>query len=332
MSLIKTLDEIDAILTEKVSLLTTKEEIIETKEQFFGKKGRISQVMKGLKSATVEEKPKVGQKVNELKQKYLSTFDKKLKSIEIDDMNKKLSQESIDISLPGNRTNIGCLHPIKKAEQELVSICENMGFSVAQGPIIEDMFHNFEALNIPESHPSRDMHDTFYLSDKEVMRTHTSSVQIRYMKEHDPPIKIVAPGQVFRCDADRTHSPMFHQLEGLYVNTKVSLPELKYTLETLLKTFFDDDFPIRYRSSYFPFTEPSFEVDVLFSKTGEWMEVLGAGMVHRNVFRSVNYNPDQVTGFAFGLGIDRLAMLKYGIQDIRAFYENDIRFLRQGVR
>ena len=227
--------------------------------------------------------------------------------------------------------DIGAMHPMKKAEAELVHICESLGFSVASGPIIEDMFHNFEALNIPDSHPSRDMHDTFYLEQDRVMRTHTSSVQIRYMKDNPPPVKIIAPGQVFRCDADRTHSPMFHQLEGLYVNEGVSLPELKFTLETLLKTFFEDDFPIRYRSSYFPFTEPSFEVDVQFKSTGEWMEVLGAGMVHRNVFRSVNYDPDQVTGFAFGLGIDRLAMLKYGIQDIRAFYDNDIRFLRQGA-
>ena len=287
--------------------------------------------MQGIREASNEEKPLVGQKVNEIKQKYLGSFDKKIKALEEARLNQQLASESIDITLPGDRMDIGAMHPIKKAEAELVHICESLGFSVASGPIIEDMFHNFEALNIPDSHPSRDMHDTFYLEQDRVMRTHTSSVQIRYMKDNPPPVKIIAPGQVFRCDADRTHSPMFHQLEGLYVNEGVSLPELKFTLETLLKTFFEDDFPIRYRSSYFPFTEPSFEVDVQFKSTGEWMEVLGAGMVHRNVFRSVNYDPDQVTGFAFGLGIDRLAMLKYGIQDIRAFYDNDIRFLRQGA-
>ena len=331
MSLLNQLEQIDTDLNKYVEELSSIELILETKELFFGKKGRISQVMQQMKHASPEEKPQVGQKVNQLKSKYLSAFDDKIEVLEKIALDAKLKSEAIDISLPGNRFEIGAMHPIKKAEKELVEICERLGFSVASGPIIEDMFHNFEALNIPETHPSRDMHDTFYLADKKVMRTHTSSVQIRYMEQHQPPIKIIAPGQVFRCDADRTHSPMFHQLEGLYVNEHVSLPELKYTLEKLLKQFFNDDFPIRYCSSYFPFTEPSFEVDVKFSKTGEWMEVLGAGMVHRNVFRAVSYNPDQVTGFAFGLGIDRLAMLKYGITDIRAFYENDVRFLRQGI-
>lgn len=331
MSLLKQLEGIDEELSQKIQHISTIDQISKIKETFFGKKGKVSQVMQGIKNADPEEKPHIGQKVNELKKKYLGSFDEKIKRLELESLNQKLNAESIDISLPGSRPDIGVSHPIKMAERELISICESLGFSVASGPIIEDMFHNFEALNIPESHPSRDMHDTFYLDNNEVMRTHTSSVQIRYMEKNTPPIKIIAPGQVFRCDADRTHSPMFHQLEGLYVNQGVCLPELKYTLETLLRTFFNDDFPIRYRSSYFPFTEPSFEVDVQFSKTGEWMEVLGAGMVHRNVFRSVNYDPDEVTGFAFGLGIDRLAMLKYGIQDIRAFYENDIRFLRQGI-
>jgi phenylalanyl-tRNA synthetase alpha chain len=331
MSLLEKLDHIDQDLKRQVNDVSTIDQIIELKESFFGKKGKISQVMQGIREATNDEKPLVGQKINEIKQKYLGSFDKKIKVLEEARLNQQLANESIDITLPGDRMDIGAMHPIKRAEAELANICESLGFSVASGPIIEDMFHNFEALNIPESHPSRDMHDTFYLDKNRVMRTHISSVQIRYMTGHQPPIKIIAPGQVFRCDADRTHSPMFHQLEGLYVNQGVSLPELKFTLETLLKTFFEDDFPIRYRSSYFPFTEPSFEVDVQFKSTGEWMEVLGAGMVHRNVFRSVNYDPDQVTGFAFGLGIDRLAMLKYGIQDIRAFYDNDIRFLRQGA-
>ena len=287
--------------------------------------------MQGIRDASNDEKPLVGQKVNELKSKYLATFDKKIKDIEHQLLQQQLIKQSIDITLPGNRPNIGVEHPLRRAERELVLICESLGFSVATGPIIEDMFHNFEALNIPETHPARDMHDTFYLDGHRVLRTHTSSVQIRFMKNHEPPIKIVAPGQVFRCDSDRTHSPMFHQLEGLYVNEQVSLPELKHTLETLLTLFFGENVPIRYRSSYFPFTEPSFEVDIQFKKTGEWMEVLGAGMVHRNVFRSVEYNPDEITGFAFGLGIDRLAMIKYGIEDIRSFYENDIRFIRQGV-
>ena len=330
MSLIEQLNSIDQDLESQVKDVISIDQLTELKESFFGKKGRISQVMQGIRNASNEEKPLVGQRVNELKQKYLGSIEQKLKTLEAEKLNQQLAADAVDITRPGDRVDIGAMHPIKRAEKELVAICESMGFSVADGPIIEDMFHNFEALNIPDSHPSRDMHDTFYLKDDHVMRTHTSSVQIRYMTQNQPPIKIIAPGQVFRCDADRTHSPMFHQLEGLYVNNNVTLPELKYALETLLKTFFDDDFPIRYRSSYFPFTEPSFEVDVQFKGSGEWMEVLGAGMVHRNVFRSVNYDPDQVSGFAFGLGIDRLAMLKYGIKDIRAFYENDTRFLRQG--
>ena len=331
MSIIDELNQINSEL-EAISFESqTKEDVINLKESFFGKKGKISQVMQQIRFATNEEKPLVGKKVNEMKGQFLSSFDKQIALLEQAELNQKLMNEKVDISLPARRPAFGGLHPIRKAEYELVQICESLGFSVAAGPIIEDMFHNFEALNIPESHPSRDMHDTFYLSDEKVLRTHTSSVQIRYMKTNTPPIKIIAPGQVFRSDQDRTHSPMFHQLEGLYINQKVTLPELKYALETILKTFFEDDFPIRYRSSYFPFTEPSFEVDVKFSSTGEWMEVLGAGMVHRNVLSSVDINPDEYSGFAFGLGIDRLAMLKYGITDIRAFYENDIRFLRQGV-
>ncbi len=330
MSIIDDLTNIAGDLQKKATLELSMEEVLDLKESFFGKKGKINEVMKNIRFASNEEKPLVGKKVNELKQKYLASLDEKIKTLEKAKLNEQLMNQRIDITLPGRRVSFGDLHPIRKAEYELVQICESMGFSVATGPIIEDMFHNFEALNIPETHPSRDMHDTFYLANDKVLRTHTSSVQIRYMQNNRPPIKIVAPGQVFRSDQDRTHSPMFHQLEGLYINHNVTLPELKYALERILKQFFNDDFPIRYRSSYFPFTEPSFEVDVKFSSTGEWMEVLGAGMVHRNVLRSVDLDPDTYTGFAFGLGIDRLAMLKYGISDIRAFYENDIRFLRQG--
>jgi phenylalanyl-tRNA synthetase alpha chain len=330
MSLLQDLQEIDDDLCKIIAKISTADEINQLKDSFFGKKGRLSCVMQQIRSATPEEKPLIGQKVNEIKSKYLGIFDDTLARLQSNEIDRQLSREAIDITLPGHRWDIGQTHPIREAENELIRICESMGFSVATGPIVEDMFHNFQALNIPETHPSRDMHDTFYLGQNMVLRTHTSSVQIRYMTRTQPPFKIVSPGPVFRCDSDRTHSPMFHQLEGLYVNHQVSLPELKYTLEQLLTAFFNEKFPIRYRSSYFPFTEPSFEVDVKFKKTGEWMEVLGAGMVHRNVFRSVNYNPDQVTGFAFGLGVDRLAMLKYGVEDIRSFYENDIRFIRKG--
>jgi phenylalanyl-tRNA synthetase alpha chain len=314
-----------------VNGLNSIEEIIKIKDSFFGKTGKISEVMKDIRHATVEEKPLIGQKVNEIKQKYLGSFDEKIKKIQQDEQNKKLLNEAVDITLPSNRSSAGKAHPIHLAEEELVRICESMGFSVASGPIIEDEFHNFEALNIPDTHPSRDMHDTFYLTDNQLLRTHTSSVQIRYMKQHQPPIKIIAPGQVFRSDADRTHSPMFHQLEGLYVDKDVSVTDLKFALETLLHTFFTSEFDIRFRSSYFPFTEPSFEVDVAFNQSGEpeWMEVLGAGMVHHNVLKAVDVDPEVYSGYAFGLGIDRLAMLKYNIRDIRSFYDNDSRFLRQ---
>jgi phenylalanyl-tRNA synthetase alpha chain len=331
MSLLQQLDQIEQDLDAQSKTLQSIDQIQDYKDTFFGKKGRISQVMQQLKQATAEEKPLVGQKVNALKQAYLSSLDQKVKDIEAEALNQKLAQEAVDITLPADRPALGHMHPIQRAEAELVDICASLGFSVASGPIIEDEFHNFEALNIPPTHPSRDMHDTFYLSNQMLLRTHTSSVQIRYAKTHQPPIKIVAPGNVFRCDADRTHSPMFHQLEGLYIDTNVTLPQLKYCLQTLLNQFFNNDLPMRYRSSYFPFTEPSFEVDVSFSNDNtEWMEVLGAGMVHHNVLRSMGYNPEEVSGFAFGLGIDRLAMLKYGIRDIRAFYENDTRFLTQG--
>ncbi len=330
MSLLDELQEIDEELCQ-LKTLNTIDEIIKVKDAYFGKGGKISNVMKNIRDVASDEKPLIGKKVNEIKEKHLGSLDEKMTEIERKNLNEKLLKESIDISLPSNRAPIGEAHPIKKAENELVSICEQLGFSVASGPIIEDEFHNFEALNIPDTHPSRDMHDTFYLHNKSLLRTHTSSVQIRYMNKNKPPIKIIAPGQVFRCDADKTHSPMFHQLEGLFVDEGVSLRDLKYALETLLSTFFTNEFQIRFRSSYFPFTEPSFEVDVAFNQSGEpeWMEVLGAGMVHHNVLTSVGIDIDRYSGFAFGLGIDRLAMLKYNIRDIRAFYENDLRFLRQ---
>ncbi|MBL6723245.1 MAG: phenylalanine--tRNA ligase subunit alpha [Candidatus Margulisbacteria bacterium] len=325
------LNTIDHDLNETMTTLATIEEIVQAKESVFGKKGSLTQIMKQFRDASTEDRPLLGQKVNQIKAKYLNAFDHQIRRLEKQQLDEQLMSESVDIFLPGTRPLMGGLHPIRQAEKDLISACESLGFSMVKGPIIEDTFHNFEALNIPDTHPSRDMHDTFYLNNHHVLRTHTSSVQIRHMLKTPPPLKMLSSGPVFRCDSDRTHSPMFHQMEGLYVNHKVTLPELKYTLDALLKTFFEDDHLIRFRSSYFPFTEPSFEVDIQFKKTGEWMEVLGAGMVHRNVFRSVNYNPDDVSGFAFGLGIDRLAMLKYGIEDIRAFYENDTRFLRQGA-
>ena len=330
MSLLDQLEKIDEELSQ-LDGFKSVDELIKVKDMFFGKSGKINDIMKNIRDVSNDEKPLIGKKVNEIKQKYLGSFDKQITKIEYEALNQKLLDESIDITGPANRSSLGIAHPVKRAEKELFEICEKLGFSVASGPVIEDDFHNFEALNIPKSHPSRDMHDTFYFTNNTLLRTHTSSVQIRYMSENKPPIKIIAPGQVFRCDADKTHSPMFHQLEGLYVDEYVSVQDLKYVLEKLLHTFFSDEFKIRFRSSYFPFTEPSFEVDVAFNQAGnpEWMEVLGAGMVHHNVLKAVGINPSQFSGFAFGLGIDRLAMLKYNIKDIRAFYENDLRFLRQ---
>ncbi|MDA1353376.1 MAG: phenylalanine--tRNA ligase subunit alpha [bacterium] len=306
---------------------------------YLGKKGVLTDILKGLKDLSNEEKASVGQAANQIKTQITDAIDAKRHALERDEMNAKLVSDTVDVSAPGVGRGSGASHPLHRMEKLIVECLGRIGFSTVSGPEIETEFNNFEALNIPASHPARDMHDTFYMKDGGVLRTHTSPVQIRAMQTMAPPLRILAPGKVFRCDADVSHSPVFHQIEGLLVDKHVSFAELKGTLEFFLRSLFGDSKKVRFRPSYFPFTVPSCEVDLecvmckgkgcgICKQTG-WLEVMGAGMVHRNVFKAVGYDPEEVTGFAFGLGVDRLAMLYYQISDIRLLYENDARFISQ---
>ncbi len=306
---------------------------------YLGKKGELTDILKGLATLPADQKPIIGQLANTIKNDVQEFIDKQKDVLQEKEWHAVLSSDKTDISLPSKRPSLGKKHPLNQTLDDVLACFNQLGFSVKEGPDIETDHYNFEALNIPADHPARDMHDTFYLTTGHVLRTHTSPVQIRTMEAEKPPIKIIVPGKVYRCDADVTHSPCFHQVEGLYVNEHVSFAELKGTLSYFLRAMFGTKRKVRFRPSYFPFTEPSTEVDVecfkcsgkgcsMCKQTG-WLEILGAGMVHRNVFRAVGYNPDEVTGFAFGLGIERIAMLRYEIQDIRLFFENDKRFLEQ---
>ena len=308
--------------------------------EFLGKKGRLTELLKQVSQVAPDQRPLIGQLANTIKMTLATTIDKKSQVIEEADIQTKLNSQWVDISLPAQKHERGTQHPLQQVIDEVLGCLGRLGFSVKEGPDIESEYYNFEALNIPAHHPARDMHDTFYINPTHVLRTHTSPVQIRTMEKQKPPIKIAVPGKVFRCDSDVTHSAMFHQIEGLYVDkVPVTFAHLKGTLDFFLKELFGGDKKVRFRPSYFPFTEPSAEVDVAcvqcsgkgcsFCKHTGWLEILGAGLVQRNVFRSVGYNPDEVYGFAFGMGIERIAMLKYKINDIRLFYDNDQRFLRQ---
>ncbi len=300
--------------------------------RFLGKKGAFTELMKGLGKMSPEERPKAGQIINEAKRTVQTLLNDKRAELEAALLEQKLAAEAVDITLPGRDVDIGGLHPVTRTLNRIERLFAQAGFTVAQGPEIEDDWHNFEALNIPETHPARAMHDTFYINDKDVLRTHTSGVQIRVMEQAEPPIRIIAPGRVYRCDSDQTHTPMFHQVEGLVVEKNANFAQLKTLIIDFLRRFFEDDnLKVRFRPSYFPFTEPSAEVDIatdLFGD-GRWMEVLGCGMVHPNVLRNVGIDPDTYQGFAFGLGVERLTMLRYGVNDLRLFFENDLRFLQQ---
>ncbi|KAF2958349.1 phenylalanine--tRNA ligase subunit alpha [Thermotoga sp. Ku-13t] len=303
---------------------------------YLGRKGILTEQMRSIGKLPPQERPRVGQLLNELKQIVEQALEERKKLLEIEEEKKNLQKLWVDVTLPGAIKKIGHLHPISRVLEEIETIFVSMGFKVVEGPEIEDAWHNFDALNTPEWHPARDMHDSFYLVDK-LLRTHTSPVQIRTMLSEKPPIAIVSPGRVYRRDYDATHLPMFTQVEGLYVDENVSVAHLKYTLEVFVKRMFGPERRIRLKPSYFPFTEPSFEVDVSCGicngegcpscKYTGWLEILGAGMVHPNVFRNVGYDPEKYTGFAFGMGVERIAMLKYRIKDIRDFVRNDERFL-----
>jgi len=307
---------------------------------YLGKKGSITALMKTLGKLSAEERPKAGQVINVAKQAVQKAIKARKDLLELEKLNEQLASETIDVTLPGRSHGIGGLHPVTRVLHRIEDLFNQLGFEIAVGPEIEDDFHNFEALNIPESHPARAMHDTFYINESMLLRTHTSPVQVRAMKERKPPLKLIAPGRVYRCDSDVTHTPMFHQVEGLMVDEQVTFTDLKAILIDFLHKFFErDDLAVRFRPSYFPFTEPSAEVDIecvmcagdgcrVCSHTG-WLEVLGCGMVHPNVFKHVDIDTEKYTGFAFGMGVERLAMLRYGVNDLRLFFENDLRFLKQ---
>ena len=300
----------------------------EIRVKYLGKKGFFTEQMKGLGALSAEERPAAGAVINQAKQLVQDALNARRDALEVAVLNQKLAAETIDVSLPGRRIENGGLHPVTRTIERIERLFGEMGFKVARGPEIEDGFHNFDALNIPAHHPARTDHDTFYFNPDLMLRTHTSGVQIRTMQQQQPPIRIIAPGRVYRNDYDMTHTPMFHQVEGLLVDEHASFTELKGILHDFLRNYFEEDLTIRFRPSYFPFTEPSAEVDVM-GKNGKWLEVLGCGMVHPNVLRSVGIDPEKYSGFAFGMGVERLTMLRYGVNDLRAFFENDLRFLKQ---
>jgi len=307
---------------------------------YLGKKGELTALLKNLGQLPVEQRPAAGQAINLAKQQVQERIEARKATLADAAIAERLQGETLDITLPGRRQSAGGLHPVTLTMNRIDMMFGKLGFDVAEGPEVEDDFHNFEALNIPEHHPARAMHDTFYFDDGMLLRTHTSPVQIRVMENQEPPLRVIAPGRVYRCDSDLTHTPMFHQVEGLLVDVDVSFSVLKGTLEEFLKMFFEqDDLKTRFRPSYFPFTEPSMEVDIrcvmcagqgcrVCSRTG-WLEVLGCGMVHPELFRHTGVDGEKYTGYAFGMGVERLAMLRYGVNDLRLFFDNDLRFLQQ---
>jgi phenylalanyl-tRNA synthetase alpha chain len=296
--------------------------------EYFGKKGSITELLKSLGAMDAETRKVAGQQINELKQEVQDALNARRDAMQQAVLLQKLASEQIDISLPGRTLDAGGLHPVTRTIRRIENFFGELGFETKHGPEIEDDFHNFDALNIPEHHPARADHDTFYFNPKLMLRTQTSGVQIRTMETEQPPLRIISPGRVYRNDYDQTHTPMFHQVEGLMVDKNVSFTELKGILHDFLNNYFEEDLQIRFRPSFFPFTEPSAEVDVM-GKNGKWLEVLGCGMVHPNVLRSVGIDPEVYSGFAFGMGVERLTMLRYGVTDLRSFFENDLRFLKQ---
>jgi phenylalanyl-tRNA synthetase alpha chain len=294
---------------------------------YLGKKGQLTQLLKQLGKLPAEERPPAGQVINIAKAAVQAAIDARKAVLEDERLNEIIKEGRLDVSLPGRGNRRGGLHPITLTLQRIESLFQQIGFDVVEGPEVEDDYHNFGALNIPDNHPARAMHDTFYFPDGRLLRTHTSSVQIRIMQNDEPPFRFIAPGRVYRCDSDMTHTPMFHQVEGLIVDESVTFADLKGMLIDFLEIFFEKELQIRFRPSYFPFTEPSAEVDIMGERG--WLEVLGCGMVHPNVLKNVGVDPEKYTGLAFGMGVERLAMLYYGVDDLRMFFDNDLRFLKQ---
>lgn len=337
-------EELEALKKQALEELTKVDSLDllkDLKVKYLGKKGPMTEILRGMGKLAAEERPKIGQIVNDIKEELQKVVEEKTQLLEQKALEYKLANEKVDITLPGRHPHEGHLHPVTLTLREMKKIFMRMGFDVMEGPEIENDYYNFEALNLPQDHPARDMQDTFYITNEFLLRTQTSPIQARTMQSLEPntPIRMIAPGTVYRCDYDATHSPMFHQVEGLVVDKNISLADLKGTLELFLKEIFGSSVKVRLRPSYFPFTEPSVEVDIScvicggkgcrVCKNSGWLEILGSGMVHPNVLRMSGYDPNKMTGFAFGMGVERIAMLKYGIDDLRLFFENDLRFVRQ---
>jgi phenylalanyl-tRNA synthetase alpha chain len=316
----------------EVAAATSLDALESLRVALLGKSGLITEQLKALGKLVPDERKAQGALVNRAKERLQDAIAQRKSTLEDAAFDARLGGEKIDITLPGRNADLGSIHPVTRTLERIVDIFSRLGYAQADGPEIEDDYHNFEALNFPAHHPARAMHDTFYFPDGKLLRTHTSPVQIRAMRNAKPPLRIIAPGKVYRSDSDQTHSPMFHQVEGLLIDETSSFADLKGTLAEFVRAFFERDFEMRFRPSYFPFTEPSAEVDIRWDRedgSERWLEVLGCGMVHPNVLRECGIDAEKYTGFAFGLGVERFAMLRYGVTDLRAFFENDVRFLRQ---
>jgi phenylalanyl-tRNA synthetase alpha chain len=332
-------DRIRAGVVEELARAETSADIEAVRVKYLGRQGEITKLLRSLGTVPAAERPELGRRANELRIDVEAAVQGRLETARAQERRRQLASTRPDLTLPGRRPPTGRLHPLTQVQDEIVGIFMGLGFSVAEGPEIESDYNNFEALNFPKDHPARDMQDTFFLAEDLLLRTHTSPVQIRVMTAERPPLRYVFPGRVYRRDADLTHSPMFHQVEGLAVDRNISMGDLKGTLELFARAMFGTESRIRFRPSFFPFTEPSAEVDVLCFLCGGsgcrvcgqsgWLEILGSGMVHPQVLRNVGYDPEEVTGWAFGMGVERVAMLKYGVDDIRLFFDNDLRFLAQ---
>ena len=323
--------DLDALLTEALAAFTAAADaaaLENTKARYLGKAGALTAQLKSLGTLAPDARREAGARINDAKARLEAALDARRAALADAKLARQLAADALDVSLPGRGSGSGGLHPLTLTLERVEALFATLGFDVADGPEIEDDFHNFTALNTPENHPARSMHDTFYVDGGLLLRTHTSPIQVRWMETHAPPIKIIAPGRVYRVDSDATHSPMFHQVEGLWIDRDVSFADLKGVVAEFLRRFFEhDDLKLRFRPSFFPFTEPSAEIDMSFGDG--WLEIAGAGQVHPNVLRAVGIDPQQWQGFAFGMGPDRLAMLRYGVDDLRLFYENDLAFLRQ---
>lgn len=334
------LDELEQQALQAVADADNSAMLEDVRVRYLGKKGRLTQQLKQLGALPADERPAAGQEINRIKQQVQQAIERRAGVLHAAALNEQLSSETIDVTLPGRGQTLGGFHPVTQTLRRIEQLFRPLGFTVEEGPEIEDDHHNFGALNIPDHHPARAMHDTFYFDAHTLLRTHTSPVQVRVMEQRQPPLRIIAPGRVYRCDSDLTHTPMFHQVEGLLVDEQVSFANLKGLIDEFLRAFFErEDLAVRFRPSYFPFTEPSAEVDIqcvmcagdgcrVCGQSG-WLEILGCGMVHPKVFEQVGIDNERYTGFAFGMGVERLAMLRYGVNDLRLFFENDMNFLTQ---